>query len=253
MSLHNAMVKQGHFLFRWRSYVPLLLAGPLLIALRESVVFEDIIFKPLDDLWAFFCFLLSLSGLLIRGMTVGFVPAGTSGRNTQGQRAEVLNTTGMYSIVRNPLYLGNFLILLGLILSIKIWWLVLLVSMFFFIYMERIIMAEESFLHDKYGPEYDSWRNKTPVIIPDFKNWLAPSLPFSMKTVLRREYPGLLGMVTAFLGMEMIVDLVFRKQSFQTWIVDDYMWTVIFLITLIFCLTLRHLKKNTDLLRVSGR
>lgn len=114
-------------------------------------------------------------------------------------------------------------------------------------------MAEENFLHDKYGPEYDSWRNQTPVIIPAFKNWLAPSLPFSLKTVLRREYPGLLGLVTAFLVIEMIVDLVFEKQSFRGWVAEDYMWPVIFLITLIFCLTLRYLKKHTGLLKVSGR
>ncbi|MGB8874133.1 MAG: hypothetical protein WCC75_12145, partial [Desulfobaccales bacterium] len=44
----------------------------------------------------------------------GLPPRGTSGRNTQGQVAETLNTTGIYSLVRNPLYLGNFLIWLGL-------------------------------------------------------------------------------------------------------------------------------------------
>ncbi len=253
MSLYESMVRHGHTLFRWRSYIPLLLAGPLLLALREAAVIEDIMGEGIEDLWVLFCFLLSLGGLAIRWVTVGFVPAGTSGRNTQGQRAEALNTTGMYSIVRNPLYLGNFITILGVIMSLKVWWLVLLVSMFFFIYMERIILAEENFLQEKYGPEYDSWRKKTPVILPNFRNWVAPSLPFSLKTVLRREYQGLLGMVTAFFVTEMIVDLVFERESFREWVAEDFMWPAIFFVTLAFCLTVRYFKKHTDVLRVAGR
>ena len=58
---------------------------------------------------------------------MGFAPRGTSGRNTLGQVAEVLNTSGMYSVVRNPLYLGNFVIWLGLALFIKVWWCILIV------------------------------------------------------------------------------------------------------------------------------
>lgn len=253
MSLYEEMVRHGHILFRWRSYILLLLAGPLLIALKEAAVIEGMVGEGLEDIWVLLCFLLSLFGLFIRWITVGFVAAGTSGRNTQNQRAEALNTTGMYSIVRNPLYLGNFITILGVILSIKVWWLVLLVSMFFFIYMERIILAEESFLQDKYGPEYESWQKRTPVIIPNFKNWVPPSLPFSLKTVLRREYQGLLGMVAAFFVTEMIVDLVFKKEAFGQWIVEDFAWLAIFTATLVFCLSLRYFKKHTDCLNVDGR
>jgi protein-S-isoprenylcysteine O-methyltransferase Ste14 len=253
MSLHEVMVRHGHTLFRWRSYIPLLLAGPLLIALKEAAVIEDIMGGGLEDIWVLLCFLLSLFGLSIRWLTVGFVPAGTSGRNTQGQRAETLNTTGVYSIVRNPLYLGNFLTILGVVLSIKVWWLVLMVSMFFFIYMERIILAEESFLSEKYGEQYNSWREKTPVIIPDFKNWVPPALPFSLRTVLRREYQGLLGMVTAFFVTEIITDLVFEHEAFSEWVIEDAAWPALFALTLVFCLSVRYLKKHTDVLKVAGR
>ena len=253
MSLHDTMVKHGHTLFRLRSYIPLLFLGPLLIALRESAIIEDIVGEGIEDLWVLFCFILSLSGIALRAYTVGHVPAGTSGRNTQGQRADALNTTGIYSVVRNPLYLANFIIILGVILSIKVWWLVLLASMFFFIYMERIILAEENYLQGKYGDEYNTWRAKTPVIIPNFKLWVPPSLPFSWRTVLKREYQGLLGMVTAFLVTEMIVDLIFEGEGFMEWVREDFIWPLVFFITLIFCLTLRYLKKHTLMLKVTGR
>ncbi len=253
MSLHDTMVKHGHTMFRWRSYLPLLAIGPLILAMKESVYLEEMVGDNLEDLWVLFTFIFALSGLAIRWITVGFVPEGTSGRNAKAQRAHHLNTTGMYSIVRNPLYLGNFITLLGVMLCIKVWWLVALGTLFFFVYMERIILAEEKFLHDTYGKEYDGWRAKTPVIIPNFKLWNAPSLPFSFKTVLKREYPGLLGVGLAFLIIELITDLVFEGESFREWIAEDYIWPVTFGIILAVCLTLRTLKKHTTVLKVEGR
>lgn len=253
MSLYNSMVKSGHFFFRWRSYIPLLLLPLLMIAFEESTYVEEAIGDDFEDLVVFVCFIVSLIGLAIRCFTVGFIPGSTSGRNTTEQRADHLNTTGMYSIVRNPLYLGNFVIILGVMLSIKVWWLVLIFSLVFFIYMERIILAEEKFLHEKFGEQYDTWREKTPVIIPRFKQWNAPEMEFSWKTVLKREYPGLLAIGTAFLITEVVTDLLIEKEDFYYWLKDDAIWPIMFGVILIISLTLRTLKKHTNLLKVQGR
>jgi len=52
---------------------------------------------------------LSMFGFIIRAIAIGTTPKGTSGRNTkEGQVAESLNTKGIYSMVRHPLYLGNY-------------------------------------------------------------------------------------------------------------------------------------------------
>ena len=141
MSLQESMVKSGHFFFRWRSYIPLLFIAPLILAFEESAYIESLVGDDIEDLWVLLCFIISLAGLAVRCFTVGFIPGSTSGRNTTEQRANFLNTTGMYSIVRNPLYLGNFIMILGVMLSIKVWWLALIFSLVFFIYMERIILA----------------------------------------------------------------------------------------------------------------
>lgn len=253
MSLHNDMIKSGHTLFRYRSFLPLLIIPPVIIALKESVYVEEIVGDNVEDIWVFICFLVSILGLAVRWFTVGFVPAGTSGRNTQSQRANHLNTDGMYSIVRNPLYLGNFITIIGVLLSIKVWWLVLLGALAFFIYMERIILAEETFLHEKYGKDYDDWREKTPVIVPNFKLWKKPALPFSFKTVLKREYTGLMGVATAFFLTEAITDLYFEGENFIEWLKDDFIWPLMFAVIIIFGLTLRFFKKHTKLLKVEGR
>ncbi len=253
MRLPESMIKHGHTLFRWRSYIPLLFIIPLFFAFRESVVVERALGDGVEDLWVLFCFLVALSGLAIRWMTVGFVPAGTSGRNTQGQRAEALNTTGIYSIVRNPLYLGNFIIILGVLLSIKVWWLIALGCLAFFIYMERIILAEETFLTETYGKDYTDWRAKTPAILPNFKLWQKPELSFSWKTVMKREYPALIAIGAVFFITEFLTDIFFEGENFRAWLADDFAWPLMFAVFLAIGLTCRYLKKNTSYLKVEGR
>ncbi len=253
MSLHDTMVKHGHTMFRFRSYLPLLIIPPLLLALKESLWVEDMIGDSLEDAWVGACFLISLFGLWIRAYTVGHVPGGTSGRNTQSQRAHKLNTTGMYSIVRNPLYLGNFVIILGVLLSIKVWWLVALGSLVFYIYMERIILAEEKFLTETYGVDYTEWREKTPAIWPDFKLWQKPELPLSIKTVMKREYPGLIAIGAAFFITEFVTDVYFEGETIREWVIDDIAWPIMLAVILTIGLTSRYLKKHTNFLKVEGR
>ncbi len=253
MSLYDSMIKSGHTMFRYRSYIPLLFLGPIFIGMRESVYVEDLVGDDIEDIWVFLCYLLSIFGLFIRWVTVGHVPAGTSGRNANEQRADSLNTTGMYSIVRNPLYLGNFIAILGVLLSIKVWWLVLIGTLSFFIYIERIILAEEKFLAEKYGDRYKTWREKTPVIFPNFRLWQKPALPFSLKTVLRKEYTGLMAVGTAFFVTEAITDLFFEGEDFMEWLRDDMVWPIMFVLIIVTGLTLRYLKKNTTILKVEGR
>ena len=60
---------------------------------------------------------ISVLGFLVRFYTIGTTPKGTSGRNTKEQVADVLNSSGMYSMLRHPLYLGNYLIWLGISLA----------------------------------------------------------------------------------------------------------------------------------------
>src|SRR5919206_4624496 len=108
MALREEFVRSGNWLFRRRSYLPVLLFIPVLLSMRHFTYPHGR--QIFDRLWELLCLLISLSGLGIRVLVVGHTPAGTSGRNTRdGQVASQLNTTGMYSVVRHPLYAGNFL------------------------------------------------------------------------------------------------------------------------------------------------
>ena len=117
MKLADYLSEKGQRFFRVRSYLPLLL---LPLVYFERGHFRAPIGSELAErMFELGCFLISLLGEGIRISTVGYIPRHTSGRNVTAQRADTLNTGGMYSIVRNPLYLGDFFMALGVVLLFR--------------------------------------------------------------------------------------------------------------------------------------
>jgi protein-S-isoprenylcysteine O-methyltransferase Ste14 len=193
--LRQELERQGDWLFRWRSYLPLPVIALLLPALWHFRYPEGS--YSLHLLWTSFCLLVALSGLAVRAMAVGHAPRGTSGRNTRLQKADSLNTTGLYSVVRHPLYVGNALMWLGVALFPRSLWMLGVTMLAYWLLYERIMLAEETFLSRKFGAAYDEWAARTPAFIPRLSGWREPALPFCWRTVLRREYSGLLGVIAS--------------------------------------------------------
>ncbi len=248
-----ARIAAGRFFFRWRSYLPYLLALPLIVALPQSGWFESAFGEAAETAWDLFSSLVAFAGLAIRIVTIGHTPAGTSGRNTQSQRAETLNTTGLYSVVRNPLYLGNTVIVLGLALAMKVWWVTPLALAATWFFYARVIAAEEAFLSGKFGAAYDAWRAVTPVIVPDPGMWRSPALPFSLRNVLRREYNGFYQIVFGLTALEVATDMIGEGVGFAEFAAEDQHWLWFFAAGTLVWVVLRAIKKHTDLLRVEGR
>lgn len=246
MTLQKQSTETGAWLFRWRSYLPLVFIAVIAPAFREfSYPFGSHFY---DLIWEMICLSIAFLGLFIRSYTIGYTPKGTSGRNTKNQVAETLNTSGIYSTVRNPLYLGNFFMMLGVVMFIRVWWVGVIYSLAFWLYYERIIMAEESFLKDKFGKTYEDYLNRTPAFIPKFNLWLPNMLPFSLKNVLKREYPGFFAVISSMTLLELVGDYL-EEGAF----VLDVVWVSIFSFGLVAYLILRTLKKKTKLLHVEGR
>ncbi|MGD8521144.1 MAG: isoprenylcysteine carboxylmethyltransferase family protein [Desulfobacterales bacterium] len=242
MTLREKIEKTGSRFFRWRSYLPLIAGSFVLVGMKQY-------HYPLnshywDHAWEAVCLTISFCGLAVRIYTVGNAPPRTSGRNTKRQLADVLNTTGLYSILRHPLYLGNFFIWLGISMFIHLWWVSLMFVLMFLIIYQPIIMAEEKFLKEKFGNEYESWAHMTPAFYPRFKNWKNPKSPFSLKRVLKKEYSGFFAIIASFTCLEIIGDLIVEGK-----LKLDLMWIILFSIGLITYLTLRTLKKKSRILR----
>jgi protein-S-isoprenylcysteine O-methyltransferase Ste14 len=199
MALLEEFEKQGTYLFKYRGILPLvvLLAG--LGAYIENELDKIGLRDPVQiEVYGFICLFVCLIGFGIRVYTVGHTPKNTSDRNTEGQLADELNTTGIYSIVRHPLYLGNFFMWLGLaMLSENIWFTGLFVFVYW-VYYERIMFAEEQFLRKEFRTAYLEWARRTPAFLPSLKNRVRPKMPFSWKKVIKKEKNGFFAIFAVF-------------------------------------------------------
>lgn len=246
MPMIEELEGSGKWLFRWRSYLPLIF---FVFVFASFGYFSYPFDSPfLDQLWELGCLLVGCFGQTIRALTASSVPRRTSGRNTEQQVAETLNTTGMYSIVRNPLYLGNFFLGLAVALFLRVWWLPIFYIPIFILYYERIIFAEEMFLRRKFGDAYVEWAARTPAFFPRISQWRRPELPLSFRTMIRREYQGFYGFVLSLFVLEQAVELYMG----HGWHIDA-LWVWIMSFSTCFYLVTRFLHKKTNLFHVDGR
>jgi hypothetical protein len=84
-----------------------------------------------------------------------------------------LATTGAYSLVRHPLYFGNFLILAGFTLACANWVVVAVVAFFLLFYYPAAIRYEDRKLQDLFGEEWQAWGSSTPAMFPTRLKWRA--------------------------------------------------------------------------------
>jgi protein-S-isoprenylcysteine O-methyltransferase Ste14 len=210
MALKEELKTQGDFLFKNRSYLPLvILVIGLFVFIHNEYNEIEGSETWLAERFEYLCLGISLLGLLIRIITVGHTPKNTSGRNTKvGQVAEELNTTGFYSIVRHPLYLGNFFMWLGVAMLTENTWFCIAFVLFYSLYYERIMYTEENFLRTKFGQAYLGWAENVPAFIPSFKNYVSPKYPFSLRKVLKKEKNGFCAIFLLFWVFDLVGDFI---------------------------------------------
>ena len=232
----------GEALFRWRSYIPLgLLPLVGLAILRATYPFGT---ESADLAWETGCVSLSLAGMALRIWTVGVAAPGTSGRNTRAQKAETLNTTGPYSLLRHPLYLANGIIVMGLALFPHTWLLPPAVAALTLAYYMLIAWREEDFLRARFGRGWEEWAERVPRFWPRFAHFVPAARPWRWREALRREYHGL----TLVLILPLVLDVA--EDLHETGAFDlDEVWTVVACAGVAFYVTVRLLAKRTRLLR----
>ncbi|ARS38048.1 MULTISPECIES: hypothetical protein [Pontibacter] len=110
------------------------------------------------------------------------------------------------------------------------------------------MFAEERFLERKFGATYLHWAQKTPAFVPSLRLYRPTAIPFSVKSVLRREYPGALNAVIGFAYVEM------WRQYFLTgrFGLSQGSYTIL-LLAAVLAFALRTVKRHTAWLEESGR
>lgn len=236
MILRKKLQKIGDIFFRRRSYIPFVLVVLFFIEKKYfhypkgGFLFEEI--------FEYMCFAVSLFGFLIRVIVTGYARAGTSGRNIKGQWAEELNVDSLYSIVRNPVYLGNFFIILGVSALSQSYEIVLNNLLFSICFYVPIIIREEEFLIQTFKEKFLSYAQCTPALLPNFKLWQSPKLRFNFLRVLHREHDTFIGLIFGFFAIEMLREYSINKRFYP-----EQPWTSIFIVTLIIWGILKTLKK----------
>jgi protein-S-isoprenylcysteine O-methyltransferase Ste14 len=245
MALVHEFENSGNWLFRRRGWLPvfMVIAGIIMMYLgnRQAIIFDlrnEMIFLSVCAL-----------GEIIRIITVGFAARNTSGRNTAaGQIADELNVTGVYSIVRHPLYVGNFFMWLGPVLFLRSAWFAVVFCLVYWLYYERIMFAEEQFLRRKFGEEYDKWSAKVSAFFPFTFKFIKPKLPFSVRNVLSREYNSLLNVFVIFALLDVCRNYFLTEKLFFTKV---WIWSLAGAAAL--WIILRSIHKYTKWLEVKGR
>jgi protein-S-isoprenylcysteine O-methyltransferase Ste14 len=240
MNAHESMIKQGNWLFKYRSYLPIVLLAFVLV----SMWFQRNSYQSVNLIFDMCCFIVSLCGESIRVLAVGYAADSTSGRNTKQQVAAEINQTGIYSLLRHPLYVGNFFMWFGIALFVQICWILPVFVFIYWLYYERIILAEENYLTLKFGDAYASYAARTSCILPlNFKSYLPDKYVFRIRKVLRQENSSLYGVIIVFVLYDVIRNF-FGTGNFKIdkgWLITGSIGTAMYLI-------IRTIKKQTKLL-----
>ena len=245
MFIHE-LERNGQWLFRWRSYLPLILLpfALLAVATHQNYLADS---ERWDFVYKLGCLVISLTGLMVRAVTLGYAQPGSSGRNTKQQIADHLNTDGPYSVCRHPLYLGNILMALGVLLFTKSLLLAIAGTLAYILFYERIMATEERFLADKFGETFQAWAKRVPLLLPRFSQWTAPEYPFDPKPAIKGEFYGL----TATAASMFVLDTADR------WFIEHRLavhpfWFYFLIATGVLFLVLRHLRKHTKVFERSS-
>jgi protein-S-isoprenylcysteine O-methyltransferase Ste14 len=245
MALVHELERTGNWLFKRRSWLPIILitASIILMYLGNKTVIQ---YNVCDEL----IFLsVSMLGQIIRIITVGYTPRNTSGRNTVGgQLADELNTCGIYSVVRHPLYLGNFFMWLGPALFLRSWWFTVVFCLLYWLYYERIMFAEEQFLRRKFGDLYDKWSEKVKSFVPGFKYFIPSPLHFSIRNVLKREHNSFFNIFVIFTFLDILRNYFITERFFVSGL-----WLYFFISGFVIWLIIKIIHKKTRWLIVDGR
>jgi len=182
------MVSIGNFFFKYRNWIFILFYAALFIP--SWPLFSGTQWGTHYYLWPIALGLvITCLGQLIRGLTIGLAYIVRGGKEGKPY-AEGLVTEGIFKHCRNPLYVGNILMLLGVgVLANSLVYVAIMIPLFLFIY-QAIVLAEENFLKGKFGEQFDEYCLKVNRWWPDLRGVgkTLASMHFNWKRWILKEH-----------------------------------------------------------------
>jgi len=168
----GSLVRLGRFFYRYRSYTPLPLVAVLIFASRPTAVS-----------------LLAGAPLLLAGESVRLGALRRIGGASRSIRigGTDLAVAGVYSLTRNPLYLGNALLSTGIAILSGIGWLPPLTLLLLAVQYVPIIASEEEELARRFGEKYEVYRRRVPPFLPALRRALPAEPLLTIADAVRCE------------------------------------------------------------------
>ena len=174
-------VRIGNFIYHHRNalfplfYILLFLKGPLLFGDYRLAAAVGILVAGL--------------GQLVRGVTVGLEYIKRGGKNRMPY-ADDLVKGGIFAHCRNPLYVGNFTILVGTGIASNSLLFATIGLPFFVVAYAFIIAAEENYLRVKFGAEFDEYCATVNRLVPRLEGLgkTMGSMSFNWRRLVSAEY-----------------------------------------------------------------
>jgi protein-S-isoprenylcysteine O-methyltransferase Ste14 len=240
------MISIGNFFFKYRNLVFPIFATTIFIPspqlFSQSIFGTNYFWIPLIS-----GIVIAISGQVIRAATIGLKYIVRGGKNKKVY-AEDLVTQGLFNHCRNPLYMGNILMLAGVgVISNSLIFMVIVVPFFCLIY-QAIVLAEENYLSNKFGSTYDEYCKRTNRWVPRLTGLRETfeSMKFDWKRYVVSEYNTV---YLLFVGL-LISVIVFTPPLAQ---LDNNsklrMGITVFLVLSAIYLSVRYLKKSKRLER----
>lgn len=236
------MISIGNFFFKYRNSLFIFLYALLLVPSPELItekVFGEVYWQIALGIGLF----ITTLGIVIRGITIGLTFIERGGNKELRIHADALITKGLFTHCRNPLYVGNNLMLLGLgVLSNSLIYVIIVVPVFLFIY-QCIIYAEEDFLTKKFGQPYLDYCSKVNRWLPNLKGIgkTFSSMKFNWaKCMLTENNTQIFWATGVFLTIIFKYSFIFGENSFAR----QYLMITILPLFVVYYLVLRWLRKS---------
>ncbi len=197
----NWLVKTGDFFFKYRN-----LLFPLMLVLLCLVQPPAIRFGGTElgeTVKDYIALAVMLAGLGIRAAVIGFKYIKRGGLNKKVY-AENLVTEGFFATCRNPLYVGNIVMYVGIFLMHGAWEVFIIgMAVFLFVYI-AIVAAEEYFLRSKFGAAYDEYCRDVPRWLPKLSRLreATKGMEFNWRRVIAKDYTTIINGLFALLIIE---------------------------------------------------
>lgn len=249
----NELARSGHALFKVRGgyLITVVIIGAVIAYCSGKL--GPFASDAANQAWFGVSFGIAAVGALIRIITSGYAAPGTSGVAKDAAVAAELNTTGPYSLVRNPLYLGRILNFTGIAMMSGSWVygaLTLLISVLVY---ERISVYEEEFLRKEFGEAHARWAAEVPFLLPRLHGWVKPKYPFWVRRSIKREDKKVFLLITAVVLNDVANSVVLDDLSRHDFVIGSWsalptLYYVYAVIALIYVLlrALRHFTKTFD-------